>query len=436
MLHSTLFNPSELKGPQEVKKWIDENFKYRAPLIQVKTTDLRHFLSLILLAWNKSKDWEITNTILKSILENPKLHEDLIFVGQQGFHTHNLKIPNANVSQIGVMATPLSAPKFVMASSNTILGKHFGVAGNAAKALPLKLFTVEFLLEDMKVCLLSEIADSNSTIGKAFQVMGMPPTLQEKLHSILKKRSEQIEVEAIDRFSKQIFFPIRDGQETRYTLITPTPHTGSIREFHERIQQFYEREKDNEAKNKGFLPAHSLAVGGANPINAGNLNAELGGRHRHLLCNFPKKSPIDELDKWLYWVRTKKTLFIELPIHLRSKFIKALYARLAENYNARKERSEAIVEIAHAMLQPLRVLKEALLENPELGQQLRQIELSLEEQLALQGISGRGGRMDKDVIQTLSEKAVRTIKVQINKPIYEGSEEELYQVFRQLLKEE
>lgn len=261
--------------------------RYDAPLLRVASGELGLYLTALInalfLKANKSEAL-FDEATAKQVLQDEKRQQSLLGVAESALGTHNLKYPNANVNQGAVFeqlpraASPVAQPW--VSSHSVALTRTLGGAGNAAWAAEIRFLGAEFLLEGERVRMAEVLAQRTGAVWKALHRLGLRQSDADKLGAVLAQRLGQPESGGVDRLSKQVFFPLRDADDV---VITPVQHFGLAREFHSR---FFQRvSKDNPQQER--FQTRALKVGGANPINAGPYNAEIGGLYRHLLAEVP-----------------------------------------------------------------------------------------------------------------------------------------------------
>ena len=261
--------------------------RYDAPLLRVASGELGLYLTALInalfLKANKSEAL-FDEATAKQVLQDEKRQQSLLGVAESALGTHNLKYPNANVNQGAVFeqlpraASPVAQPW--VSSHSVALTRTLGGAGNAAWAAEIRFLGAEFLLEGERVRMAEVLAQRTGAVWKALHCLGLRQSDADKLGAVLAQRLGQPESGGVDRLSKQVFFPLRDADDV---VITPVQHFGLAREFHSR---FFQRvSKDNSQQER--FQTRALKVGGANPINAGPYNAEIGGLYRHLLAEVP-----------------------------------------------------------------------------------------------------------------------------------------------------
>ena len=261
--------------------------RYDAPLLQIASGELRSYLTTLInaLFLKESKAEALFDeTTVKQVLQDEKRQQALLGVAESALGTHNLKYPNANVNQGAVFEQlprdTASTMQPWVSSRSVMLTRTLGGAGNAAWAAEIRFLCAEFLLDGARVRMADVLAQRAGTVWEALHGLGLRQGDADKLGAVLAQRLRRAERGSLDRLSKQVFFPLRDAQDV---VITPVQHFGLAREFHSR---FFQRvSKDNPQQER--FQTRALKVGGANPINAGPYNAEIGGLYRHLLAEVP-----------------------------------------------------------------------------------------------------------------------------------------------------
>ncbi|OQX11168.1 MAG: hypothetical protein BWK73_18360 [Thiothrix lacustris] len=272
----------------DLKNLPDLLTRYDSPLLQVASGELRQYLTALLnaLFWKATKPEALFDeSTAKQALQDEKRLQSLLGVAESALGTHNLKYPNANVNQGAVFEQNLAREigqnlQPWVSSRSVALTRTVGGAGNAAWAAEIRLLGTEFLLDGQRVRMADALAQREGTVWDTLLVLGLREGDAEKLGGVLRQRLQQSDKGYLDRLSKQVFFPLRDGEDI---VITPVQHFGLAREFHTR---FFQRVKKENPQQERFQ-TRALKVGGANPINAGPYNAEIAGLYRHLLAEVP-----------------------------------------------------------------------------------------------------------------------------------------------------
>ncbi len=263
-------------------------------MIAVKKKNLKEYLDLTIKGSAKIE-------ISSEFLINPMKHEGFLRVAKKGFHEFNTKIPNASNDGKSLFRTikkEYSYQPFV--TSRTVnTTKKYGSVDNAALSFAQKILSHQFILDGEFKCIGIELT-TDSLVRKTLIKMGLPEKITKKIGMVIQDNIESPNKDDIHRFSKQIFFPCDNGQ---YIVVTPVQHTGLSEEFHRRITRIM-------VDPNKFIAFRNTFVAGANPINAGLLNSELGGRHKHLLAIPPKKNnKMGILKRILLFLPKNKTLF-------------------------------------------------------------------------------------------------------------------------------
>jgi hypothetical protein len=214
----------------------------------------------------------------------------LIRAAESQIGSHNAKVTNTNVGH--PMYIDLKPGDTVFAGGvsprTTRLSRTMGAAGNAADAGYMGFLCAACLLDGQAVTIAEDLSRKGGLYKACLQV-GMDPSLADKLHDILARRYSCADDVTIDRFIKQIF--VSRGQAGRYALVSPLQSEGLRAEVERRVRTRREQ-------GQRFNTA-TTAVGGANAINAGRLNVEIGGRHTHFLCLPPEQAGIDSRSDWM-----------------------------------------------------------------------------------------------------------------------------------------
>ena len=271
----------------DLKNLPDVLTRYDAPLLQIASSELRLYLTALINAlFLKASKFEtlFDESTAKQALQDEKRLQSLLGVAESALGTHNLKYPNANVNQGAVFEQlprdTASTMQPWVSSYSLALTRTIGGAGNAAWAAEIRFLGTEFLLDGERVRMADVLAQKAGAVYVALQGLGLRQADADKLAAVLAQRLRQADRGSLDRLSKQVFFPLRGGDDV---VITPVQHFGLAREFHAR---FFQRvSKDNPQQER--FQTRALKVGGANPINAGPYNAEIGGLYRHLLAEVP-----------------------------------------------------------------------------------------------------------------------------------------------------
>jgi hypothetical protein len=274
--------------------------RYDSPLLQVASGELRQYLTALLnaLFWKATKPEALFDeSTAKQTLQDEKRLQSWLGVAESALGTHNLKYPNANVSQGAVFEqnvvrdTERNIQPWV-SSRSVALTRTVGGAGNAAWAAEIRLLGTEFLLDVQRVRMADVLAQREGAVWDALLSLGLREGDAEKLGGVLRQRLQQSDKGYLDRLSKQVFFPLRDDEDV---VITPVQHFGLAREFHTR---FFQRVKKDNPQQERFQ-TRALKVGGANPINAGPYNAEIAGLYRHLMALPPAQDTPSDPERLL-----------------------------------------------------------------------------------------------------------------------------------------
>ena len=303
----------------------------QADLMEISSKEIREYLDLVIRGCAKTDD-------PVSILTDAQKHTGFLAVAQNGLHEFNTKIPNANNSSLPLFRTlrPEGASSSYVSSLTTQTMKRFGSVEGAAVSFAQKILSHQFLLDDEFTCIGVEMT-SDCLIRRTLIDMGLPEDIALKIGDAIGQNMASPNKEAVPRFAKQTFFPCGQGQ---YVVITPVHHTGFSEEYHRRLNQIVASPN----QRISFRPTH---VAGANPINGGLLNSELGGRHRHLLSLPPKKrKPQGTLKNILYYIEKEGTLFSGYGIEdLNMDHFKNIEKAPKSNRRIRATRQRAIWEV-------------------------------------------------------------------------------------------
>jgi len=377
----------------------DRLVRYDAPLLAIKTTELHtYLLQLINALFNKAKTEEALNSSenAQQALQLPKRLNTLAAVASDVLGTHNLKYPNAGVKQGGIFQQDQAHYDYPFVSSKTTqLTRTLGGAGNAAAAAEIRFLSTEFLLEQQRTGISAVLQAQTGAVWEHLLQLGLPEADAISLGKQLTQRTTQAETKPVDRLLKQVFFP-RDHNEQHDIIITPILHFGLAREFHSRLKQ---RRNDSE-----WISTHNIKVGGANPINAGPHNAEIGGVYHHLAVTIPRQqhNPIQQLlanlEKHATIFPNAQTLMFDTRIFKSS----AIYQ--ASNKESREEYQTDLFSIVQQLLQAPLSLADWLQKNTHHTVSLH--DLSELEQRFLQALIHGKPRLSSDDIQKLSRKCL------------------------------
>ena len=344
---------------------------------------------------------------------------------EEGWHTHNLKIPNAKVSGIaGLIADPTliknanSYPAYLTAHNQNI-DKQFAVVGNAAITSQAKLMSLEFILDDIKVCVAEQLLIDNSPIQTAFNQIGLNPEQLKKLQTTINKRIQLPTRPDIDTSSKQVLFPIGNSE---YHCISLAQNTGFARQYQNQLKAI-------EALENQFINRRSLKVGGTNAINAGVYNVEIGGAHRHLMALPPQRLPNKKsLDNLINRFAFQSTVFLNLSLD----FSALLAVRDAPNNQTTRTRRKAIIQaLTHQFLNPATTLQSYFQEHPdELEQQPRFNKVNLIEKNWLVGTALN--EQEQQQLYDEAEKQLRKAPITLLKPELEHFQTLLNQQLQEL----
>lgn len=217
---------------------------------------------------------------IREVLQDPKTHAGLLrAAGMVG--SHNPKVPNANVAALPLLARePGRAEELPPGASSrtTPCFRRTGSAGNAADAAYMAFLAKEFVIAGQTRSVGEDFA-RRGPLWQAAVAEGLPQAVADALADRLNTRFDRPAEEPIDRFLKQIYWPTEDGG---YCLLSPVQSFGILGETVLRIDEAIR-------KHQHVVPREYTKVAGANPINAGQLNAEIAGLHPHLLCLPPQR---------------------------------------------------------------------------------------------------------------------------------------------------
>jgi hypothetical protein len=228
---------------------------------------------------------------LREMLDDPKTHAGLQAV-LDSVGAYNRKSPNANVGAGPLFGLPPGSDATLPpgASSRTApCFRRVGSAGNAAYAAFMSFFAKEYGIDGANRSVAEDFA-ARGPLWAAAVAAGLPQAVADALAERLRAKVEQPETAPIDRFLKQIHWPTEDGG---YCLLSPVQSFGILGETALRLDRIVRKERH-------ILGREYVKVGGANAINAGQLNAEIAGRQPHLLCLPPKpRAPQGYGEDWL-----------------------------------------------------------------------------------------------------------------------------------------
>jgi CRISPR-associated protein (Cas_Csy1) len=331
---------------------------YLAPIFSVTRAELDDFLTAYINMIKKTDD-PFDKAAARELINTDRIIKECCTAITEGWHTHNLKIPNAKVSGIaGLIAdstlikNPDTYPAYLTAHNQDI-DKTFAVVGNAAITSQAKLMTLEFVLEGEKVCVAEQLIINDSPVQKNFNQIGLNPEQLKKLQTAIDKRIKQPSRPDIDASSKQVLFPIGNGE---YHCISLAQNTGFARQYQNQL-------KELEALEHQFINRRSLKVGGTNAINGGVYNVEIGGAHRHLMAVPPKRlANKKSLNNLLNRFAFQGSIFINRSLD----FSALLAVREAPNNQTTRLRRAAIIQaLTHQFLNPATSLQNYFQEAPD-----------------------------------------------------------------------
>lgn len=346
---------ASLKSPANFYK---ELGSYLSPIFSVTAAELDDFLTAHINMIKKT-DNPFDKTAARELINNDRIIKECITAIEKGWHTHNLKVPNAKVAGIaGLIADSTliknagNYPAYLTAH-NQVIDKKFAVVGDAAITSQAKLMSLEFYLDEVKVCVAEQLTVNDSSVQTAFTRIGLDPEQLKKLQTAVNKRVQQSARTDIDAGSKQILFPIGNGQ---YHSISPAQNTGLGRHYQNQL-------KSIEALEHQFIRRRSLKVGGTNAINAGVYNVEIGGAHRHLLAIPPPRLPNKKsLNSLINRFAFQATVFLDPTLD----FSALLAVREApSNQTTRMRRAAIIQALTHQFLNPATTLLHYFQDNPD-----------------------------------------------------------------------
>jgi hypothetical protein len=355
---------------ERIKELPDRLVRYDSPLLDVTASELRDYLAALVnalfLKASKADDLFDAGTA-RQVLQDQKRLQSLLGVAESALGTHNLKYPNANVGQGAVFAQPVAGstvPNAWVSSRTVNVVRTLGGAGNAAWAAEIRFLCAEFRLDGQHTRMADVLASREGLVWETLKGLGLQQADADPIGAVLHNRLTQPDKGAIDRLSKQVFFPVRDAKETQYAVITPVQSFGLAREFHVRYRQ--RTHKDN--PHREFFNTRALKVGGANPINAGPYNAELGGLYQHLLAKMPSQTA-DNVERLLARLHTQKSIFPrpkQLHLDVTDLVFHKNSLHLTQNSKTHRDNFEAAADsLALQLLQDAITLHQWLLEQAE-----------------------------------------------------------------------
>lgn len=349
-----------LKSPANFYK---ELGSYLSPIFSVTTAELDDFLTTHINMIKKT-DNPFDKTAAQELINNDRIIKECVTAIEKGWHTHNLKVPNAKVAGIAGLIADSTVIKNAgnypayLAAHNQVIDKKFAVVGDAAITSQAKLMTLEFYLDEVKICVAEQLTVNDSPVQTTFARIGLDPEQLKKLQTAVNKRVQQPARTDIDAGSKQILFPIGNGQ---YHSISPAQNTGLARHYQNQL-------KSIEAIEHQFIRRRSLKVGGTNAINAGVYNVEIGGAHRHLLAMPPRLPNKKSLNSLINRFAFQSTVFLDPALD----FSALLAVREApSNQTTRLRRAAIIQALTHQFLNPATTLHNYFQDNPDELEQSR-----------------------------------------------------------------
>jgi len=292
----------------------------------------------------------------REILEDAKTRVGLLrAAGMIG--THNPKAPNANVAALPLLACNPGRDEELPPGASSRTAQCFrrtGSAGNAADAAYMAFLAKEFVIDGQTRSVGADFAQRGPLWQAAIQA-GLPQTVANELAEALNTRYNGPTDETIDRFLKQIFWPSEDG--TGYCLISPVQSFAILGETVLRIDQAVR-------KHQHVVPRENTKVAGANPINAGQLNAEIAGLHPHLLCLPPERDHRRLGADWYPGLLARLAAGLLFHPGLLSKesvaTLKSTFADRRENAQAKLRFARNLASAAREVLQEAEELADAL----------------------------------------------------------------------------
>ncbi|MCP3945019.1 MAG: hypothetical protein GY710_26575 [Desulfobacteraceae bacterium] len=296
----------------------------------------------------------------EALLSDPLKHKGFLTVAKKGLHEFNTKIPNANNGGKPLFRTIKNKDVQPFVSSRTVMmTKKYGSVENSSISFAQKILSHQFILEEKFICIGVEFK-TDSLVRQTLIEMGLPEKIAKEIGQAIQNNMENPNKDAVHRFSKQIFFPCDND---KYVVITPVQHSGLSDEFHRRIGKVV-------SNSNQFVAFRNTVVAGANPINSGLLNSELGGRHKHLLALPPgKKAPLNILKRILLYLPANKTLFPSVWVEqMDFEVFKKIEKSQSNNRKIRAKKNREIRKIVNFILFDARYLARNLfsIKRPEM----------------------------------------------------------------------
>jgi len=219
--------------------------------------------------WEKAREQNHAADLLRAEMKNLKIAA----AGHVGTHTG--KVPNPNVGgPVALIAdrdVMAAAAKLPFLSSSTLKpGLKFGAAGNAAQGRAQRLLCMVFDVEGKVVSLLEDLASRGQFYEALVSIAGDSTDVDE-ISDILAGRLATSINEEPGEYAKALIWPTEEGD----VVITPV-HPYAMHDA------FQKRHRERVAGGSG-LRYVSVKVGGTKPQNAGLVNNDHGGWHRHLV---------------------------------------------------------------------------------------------------------------------------------------------------------
>ncbi|MCX4030214.1 hypothetical protein H0A36_17725 [Endozoicomonas sp. SM1973] len=236
--------------------------------------------------------------------------------------THNLKCPNASVSQGAAVDLDLEHKAVAtipyVHSISTHTARLVSGAGNASNAGYIRLLAQEFCVDGALLSLVQCFAQGVEPVVSILKTLGLEEHWCEKLQLKAQQYwSQSKDSRPVDRFAKQVFWPIRDGDGFQDILITPVVPFGFTRELHHRLNErrFSNKKEDGKAvekeqKKNQYFTVLDVKIGGSNPINTGPFSSEIGGKYKHFIANMPMPVSSGQQSKlWFQLTCCKDSIF-------------------------------------------------------------------------------------------------------------------------------
>ena len=192
--------------------------------------------------------------------------------------------------------------------------------------------------------------------------------VKEILADLESKRSvEKKDENTVSHLLKQIYFPVNNKEDHLIVIVNHIGFRKAISDYMMFLKNSSLYYVGRSKANKIRIPTRTICIGGANPINSGEVMASLSGKLRTLYADAPKKHTVNsntlspsQLEK-LY--RTKNVFSLVSYLHInistddaekRNFHILKLFSDNGKNNKYTKDFKEVVLrELAYKMLYPV-----------------------------------------------------------------------------------